>query len=577
MLLRWFCFLAILVPICGFIPGCSTSTSVQPHDGPITSRAPWFADVTREVGLDFVHDPGPIDGKYFMPQSIGSGAALIDFDNSGRLGIYLLQNAGPKSASKNRLYRQEPDGHFTDISAGSGLDFADYCMGVAVGDVNNDGLPDVYISAYSGGRLCLNKGQGRFEEVRESGIDQQIWGTAVSFVDYDRDGWLDLVIVNYVALDPTYPCHRMDGGSGDYCNPDNFKGTLTRLYHNRGQDATGKWLGFEERTEAAGMGRSLGPGLGLLCADFNGDGWPDIFVANDSKANFLWINQKDGTFREEAVQRGLAFNKQGYAPANMGVAYGDVDGSGLPSLFVTHITYEYPSLWKQGPRGLFEDNAAAAGLTTLNWRGTGFGTVLADFDNNGALDLAMVNGRVYRSGPATIPHWNAYAERNQVLANDGLGKFQDISNDNPALCAQPNVARGLAVGDLNGDGGLDLLVTTIGAPAKIYRNVAPKRGHWLMVRAVDPALKRDAIGAEICLKAGNRQWQGLIQPSQSYLCGNDSRAHFGLGTVDRVDVIEVIWPGPVSAGDSTKEIFECPSVDRVIEVHRGKGQKAKTK
>ncbi|HEV2972249.1 MAG TPA: CRTAC1 family protein [Pirellulales bacterium] len=506
-----------------------------------------------------------------MPQCIGSGAALFDFDNDGRLGIYLLQNGGPHSPSKNRLFRQQPDGRFKDVSAGSGLDFAGHCMGVAVGDVNNDGLPDVYVSEYMGGRLFLNRGQGHFEEVTASGIDKQIWGTAVSFLDFDRDGWLDLVIVNYVALDPTYPCIRLNGDGRDYCHPSNFKGTQTHLYHNRGKDANGVWLGFEDRTDAAGLGRTIGPGLGVLCADFNGDGWPDIFVANDNEANRLWINQKNGTFREEAVQRNVAFNSGGEAQGNMGVAFGDVNGTGLPSLFVTHLTSEFPGLWKQGPCGFFQERATESGLTKMAWRGTGFGAVLGDFDQDGALDLALVNGRVSRTTPATKLHWDAYAERNQLFANDGAGKFRDISYDNPALCGQPNVARGLAVGDLNGDGALDLLVTTVGGKARILRNVAPNRGHWLMVRAVEPACGRDAIGADVQIVAGARRWRRLIQPSQSFLSSNDPRAHFGLGAVQHVDAVEVSWP------DGSEEIFSCPSVDRLVEVRRGKGQPVKEK
>ncbi|HEV3021628.1 MAG TPA: VCBS repeat-containing protein, partial [Pirellulales bacterium] len=433
--------------------------------------------MTDDFGLDFTHDPGPIDGSYFMPQSLGSGAAIFDVQGDGHsVGIYLLHNAGPDSSSKNRLFLRQADGKFKDISAGSGLDFAGYCMGVAVGDVNNDGLPDVYVSEYNGGRLFLNRGHGRFEEARAGGIDKQVWGTAASFLDYDRDGWLDLVVVNYVALDPTFPCTRLNGEGRDYCHPQNFTGTVTRLYRNRGRDSKGQWLGFEERTEAAGLGRTLGPGLGVLCADFDGDGWPDIFVANDSKANHLWINQKNGTFREEAILRGLAFNTGGQALANMGVAYGDVDGGGLPSVFITHLTNEYPGLWKQGPRGWFQERAAAAGLADMGWRGTGFGTVMADFNHDGALDLALVNGSVFRAGPATKPHWDAYLERNQLFANDGAGKFRDLSAHNPALCGRPNVGRGLAAGDLDGDGALDLLVTSIGGKARILRNVAESRG-----------------------------------------------------------------------------------------------------
>jgi hypothetical protein len=552
---------------CCLLSGCTQTAAPKAET---VTLPPWFTDVTAEVGLEFTHDPGPIDGGYFMPQIIGSGAALFDFDNDGRLDILLLQNGGPKSSSKNKLYHQQADGRFKDVSAGSGLDFAGYCMGVAVGDVNNDGLPDLYISEYNGGRLFLNQGNGRFQEFKDSGIDNAMWGTAVSFIDYDRDGWLDLVVVNYLDFDPARACTN-PRGQRDYCHPTTFKGMITRLYRNRGRDPKGNWLGFEDRTQAAGLGLTPSPGLGVYCADFNGDGWPDIFVANDAAANHLWINQKDGTFKEEAVPRGLAFNAAGEAQGNMGVAYGDVDGDGLPDLFVTHLASEYHSLWRQGPRGLFQDQASAAGLTRSR-RGTGFGTVLADFDHDGALDLALVNGSVFRiSGVATTPHLAAYADRNQLFANDGAGKFRDISASNPALCDRLNVGRGLAIGDLNGDGALDLLVTQIGGPARVLRNVAPNRGHWLMIRTIDPALKRDAIGAQIRVQAGKRRWQQVIQPSYSYLCSNDPRAHFGLGAADRVEDIEVLWP------DGSEERFPCPTVDRVVEVQRGKGQRVNAK
>jgi hypothetical protein len=575
---RWAVPAGLFVIAIASIGAYITSRATKPPAPSAAGDPTWFADVTDEVRLDFVHNPGPLDGAYFMPQSLGSGAGVIDLNNDGKLAIYLLHNAGPKSASKNRLYERLPEGRYRDISAGSGLDFAGYSMGVAVGDVNNDGLPDAYVSEYRGGRMFLNRGprEGggpRFEEVKASGIGEQVWGTAVSFFDYDRDGWLDLVIVNYVALDPNYPCSGI-GDSRDYCNPGNFPGTVTRLYRNRGCEDQGNWLGFEDRTEPSGLGSKIGPGLGVLCADIDGDGWPDILVANDGKANHLWMNQKNGTFREEAVLHGLAFNAAGEPQANMGVAYGDIDGSGLPSIFITHLTWEFHGLWKQGPRGWFQEKAAAADLTKMKWRGTGFGTVMGDFNQDGALDLALVNGRVSRRGPPSADHWDAYTERNQVLSNDGTGRFRDISESNPALCGKANVGRGLVVADLDGDGALDLLATTTAKPL-LLRNVADKRGHWLLVRAVDPRLKRDAIGAEITVVAGgdgraSRRWQSLVQPSQSYLSSNDPRVHFGLGDDDRVAAIEVLWP------DGLLESFPCPSVDRLVEVHRGQGQALKT-
>jgi hypothetical protein len=532
---------------------------------------PWFADVTAEVGLDFVHDAGPVGG-YFMPQALGSGAALFDYDNDGRLDVYLLQNGGDKGAP-NQLFHQGPDGHFTNVSAGSGLDIAGYNMGVAVGDVNNDGRPDVLVTQYGGVRLFLNNGDGTFTDVtKEAGLSNLAWGASAAFFDYDRDGWLDLVVVNYVDYDPTWPC-TTTAGRPDYCAPRTFPGRTSRLFHNVGAAAAGKGHGvrFEDVSEASGLGQVAGPGLGVVCADFDGDGWPDIFVANDGQPNRLWINRHDGTFAEEAVRHGLAFDAMSQAGAGMGVALGDVDGDGLFDVFVTHLTEETNTLWRQGPRGLFRDRTAAAGLAAASARGTGFGTVLGDFDQDGALDLAVVNGRIAKApaaaNPALGPHWGMYAERNRLFANDGAGRFRDVSAANPAFCGTPAVARGLACGDVDGDGALDLLVTATAGPARLYRNVAPGRGHWLLVRALDPALHRDAYGAEVRVRAGGRAWVRWVNPAGSYLCSNDPRAHFGLGPAERVDAIDVLWP------DGTAETFPGCAADQKLTLSKGSGQK----
>jgi hypothetical protein len=311
----------------------------------------------------------------------------------------------------------------------------------------------------------------------------------------------------------------------------------------------------------------------VVCADFNGDHWPDILIANDSKANRLWINQKDGKFEEEAVQRGIAFNRMGNAEANMGIAVGDVDGDGLFDILVTHLTEETHTLWKQGPVGLFRDQTAESRLAAPRYRGTGFGTVLADFDNDGALDLAVVNGRVSRGPPAAVegldPFWRAYAERNQLFANDGKGNFRDLSADNAPFCGTFGVGRGLAVADLDNRGALDLLVTRVADRARLYRNVAPHRGHWLTVRAFDPERKRDAYGAEVTVYAGKRVWRRTVNPGYGYLCSNDPRAHFGLGAVKRVDRIEVVWPdGPVRV-----ETFPGGPVDALRTLRRGEGDR----
>ena len=551
-------------------------------------RPAWFRDVTTEVGLDFLHDAGPT-GAYFMPQSIGSGAALFDFDGDGRLDVYLLQNGGPNGAT-NRLYRQTADGRFQDVSKGSGLDIAGYNMGVAVGDINNDGRPDVLVTQYGGVKLFLNNGDGTFRDAtEEAGLDNPGWGASAAFVDYDRDGWLDLVIVNYVLYVPSHAC-PMASGKQEFCGPNHFPGSVTKLYRNLGRDSAGKpgSVRFADVTIPAGLGRLAGPGLGVVCADFDGDGWPDVIVANDGQPNRLWINRPNQdsrttadtprVFLEEAVPRGLAYNGMGQPQANMGTALADVDGDGLFDLFVSHVRQEQNVLWRQGPRGQFRDGTATAGLTDIRWHGTGFGVVLADFDNDGAPDLAVVNGDIEASAAASDvaaaadlgPFWSRYAQRNQLFANDGKGRFQELSRAGEPFCASPNVARGLAWGDVFSDGGVDLLVTTIAGPARLYRNIVPHRGHWVTVRAIDPFLNRDAYGARVTVRAGGRARVGLINPGESFLCSNDPKAHFGLGAFDQVDSVSLLWP------DGTEEVFPGGPADQVMVLEKGRGEPEKT-
>lgn len=569
--------LAIVLVLAGTGSGCHKSDEPAPtppaRATPVAAPAPaWLQDVTEKTGLNFTHDVGPV-GTYFMPESLGSGAAIFDFDSDGLMDLFLLQNAGTNSTSRHQLFHHENDGRFLAVSAGSGLDLPGRGMGVAIGDVDNDGKPDVFITEFDKVRLFHNRGSGRFAEItREAGLDNPHWGMSAAFFDYDRDGWLDLIVINYVDYSHSNKCQDPQGRPM-YCGPSGFPGTISRLFHNVA--GRGGGIRFEDVTMSAGLGKLAGPGLGVVCADANGDRWPDVFIANDGHVNWLLINQQNGTFKEEAAQRGIAYNEMGVVQANMGIAIGDANGDGLFDILVTHLSTETHALWKQGPRGYFQDRTASSRVAASTWRGTGFGTVFSDLNSDGAQDLIVVNGGIKRLTIDSAPHgkanhdpfWNGFEQRNQIFANNGKGVFTDGSAANLAFSGTAAVSRGLAVGDLDNDGGPDLVVTRIAAPARIYGNVAP-RGHWLTVRVVDPALGgRDAYGAEVTITTTDRRQTAWVNPSQSYLCSNDPRAHFGLDSATKVEGINVVWP------DGSEEQFPGVAADQFITLRKSAGQR----
>jgi hypothetical protein len=548
-----------------FMTGCRRSQT-----NATSSSAEWFSNITASSGLVFNHTAGT---NYFMPDQVGSGVALLDYDNDGRLDVYFVQGAEVVPGARNQLFHQETDGTFKNVSAGSGLDVSGRGMGAIVGDVNNDSLPDMAVTEYGATRLFQNLGGGKFKEVtREAGIDNPRWAAPASFIDYDRDGWLDLVVGNYVDYDPTQICHDVQGVQ-DFCAPTAFGSTATRLWRNATKQPGGAPR-FEDRSEVSGLFRSPGVALGLICADFNGDSWPDIFCADDGRPNRLFINQRNGTFTEEAVQRGLAFNAMGATAANMGTAFADVDGDGLGDVFVTHLAEEYHSLYKQGPRGLFLDQIGASGLQSQSWRGTGFGTVLVDFNNDGAPDLASANGlvrRIFKNqtpvAPGVMPWWSRYAQKSQLFINEGGGKFRDLSLTQPSLCGEAMIGRSLVFGDLDNDGAQDLILSSVAGPARVLRNVAPNRGHWIKLRLLLPQHGgRDAIGAEVILTTGGKRHWAVLQPATSYLVSHDPALHFGIGTAESVDSIEVLWP------DGAKETFNGGAVDKLFVLKKGEGK-----
>jgi len=535
------------------IAGCRS------NDMPIVTATvpPWFEDVTASSGIDFRQVPYA-EKPYFMPTIVGCGVACFDADSDGRLDLLFLQGGGSENTC--RFYRQTAPMKFVDHTAQSGLGITGHNMGATIGDVNNDGRPDVVITQYGGVRLFLNDGEAKFRDAsKESGILDPMWATSCAFLDYDRDGKLDLFVANYVDYDSGWPCSAPDGAP-DFCAPKSFSGTADMLFHNRGNGQ------FEDVSLSSGIAKLVGPGLGVICADLSGDGWTDIFVANDGHPNRLWINQHNGTFRDEAVSRGVAYNAMGNAEANMGIAPADFDGDGLIDLYVTHLANETNRLWKQGPPGAFRDRTVEMKLNATRWRGTGFGTVAGDFDCDGLPDLAVMNGRVAKDLRAKNPHlgefWGLYGERNQVFRNVGNG-FDDVSIHNPTFCDNANIGRGLIAVDLDDDGGLDLVTTAVNGPAQIYRNVAPNRGHWVRIRAIDPASKRDAIGTELVVVAGEKRYLRVLNPAESFLCASAPEVHVGLGGAEKIDRIEVRWP------DGAEESFPATNADRRIVLRKG--------
>jgi enediyne biosynthesis protein E4 len=503
-----------------------------------------YIDATKHTGIDFIHEPG-VDDSYFMPESLGSGCAFFDYDNDGLLDVYLINsgwhaNQQNKPRVTNHLFHQNRDHTFTDVTEKSGLTGNGYGMGVAIGDYDNDGFVDVYVTNYGSAVLYHNNGNGTFTDAtKTAGVNDPYWGTSAAFFDYDRDGFLDLFVANYVKFDPKVVC--MDkAGRLDYCGPQGYSGEPDKLFHNNGNGT------FTDVSDSSGITKVAGKGLGVFVFDFNHDTYPDIYVANDGEPNFLWINQQNGTFVDQASPSGAAVNASGQPEAGMGVTGGDLDGSGNLDLFITHLRDEKNTLYKNNSSKGFQDESWALGLAGPSLPYTGFGTGFFDYDNDGDLDLAVVNGRVTR-GPLLVKtekpgYWDYYAEPNQLYQNDGTGHFKLAANDAGPFASTIENSRGLAFGDFDNDGDIDLLVSNEGGPAHLYRNDLHNNNHWLTIRAVDPKLHRDAIGAEVTVVVNGKRLMQPVTSAYSYLSSNDFRVHFGLGSATSVEAIEIRWP-----------------------------------
>ena len=527
--------------------------------------SPLFTEITTQAGLNFVHDAA-VEGDYFFPEVQGSGGGFLDYDNDGDLDILLLngsyRNKKAANPPKNQLFRQEKNGSFTDVTSGSGIHSNEYSNGLAVGDIDNDGFVDLYISSLGQDKLYRNTGTGKFQDVTEkSGIKDSTWGTSTLFFDFDRDGFLDLYVATYVVYDPAAVCTDKMGRT-DYCGPSAYTGQPDVLLRNKGNST------FVDVSGSSGIGAVISKGLGVISADFNDDAYPDIYVANDGEPNQMWINQRNGTFRDVAMKLGAAVNAMGQAEAGMGIAFGDINGDLDLDLFVTHLRDETNTLYSNAGQLGFQDDTTASGLGPPSVPYTGWGTGFFDYDHDGDLDVAIANGRVTR-GPSLVQkkpeeHWDPYKEPPMLFENDGTGQFQDACKKAESFCSKIENGRLLAFGDVDNDGDLDLLLGNCGGPARLYRNDAVKNGHWVMVRAIDPATKRDAIGAKLTVHAGGKRFVRMIAPSYSYVASNDHRAHFGIGAATRIDKIEVVWP------DGFNQVFPSAEVDRLITLQKGK-------
>ena len=532
---------------------------------------PFFTEVTSALGFTQTELHKWPAGTHALPEIIGSGVALFDYNNDEALDILHIRFPPPGSTdtpAPNRLFRQQPDGTFVDVTETAGIGDTGYGQGVAIGDVDNDGDADVYVTNYGPNAFYRNNGDGTFS-LAEVGISNDAWGTSATFGDYDGDGYLDLYVANYVQFNPEMVC-RGKHSAPDYCNPQVFNAAPDRLFRNRG-DGT-----FTDVTEQAGIAAMPGRGLGVVCLDLTGDGWADFYVANDGEANQLWVNQTDGTFTEEAIVRGLAFNTYGQPEGSMGIAVGDVNGDTRIDLFATHLSGETNTLYTASSYSVFVDVTEVAGFAGRDLLYTGFGCGFLDFDNDADLDIALVNGRVKRGaileGANVGDFWNFYAEPNLLFQNSGTGRertettitFNDVSSLAPDFTEKIEVSRGMAFGDIDRDGDVDMVVSGLNNQLRVFRNDAPTpENNWLFVQAITQ--NRDALGAQVTLQTGSSALTAYVLAGTSYLSSNDPSVHFGLGTINKIEAIEVHWQ------DGNRERFPGTPTNRFVTVYQGKG------
>ncbi|MBI4586307.1 MAG: CRTAC1 family protein [Planctomycetes bacterium] len=521
-----------------------------------------FEEATPEAGLNFTNVSGSPE-KYWITDSTAGGGAVLDFDGDGFMDLYLV--SGSRWDLKpgdpppiNRLFRNRGDGTFEDATARSGAGDPGWGQGAVAADYDGDGDPDLYVTNIGANRLFRNEGSGVFTDVTSrAGVPGPGWSTGAAFADADGDGDLDLFVVGYVAFDPRHPPN--DGkpcawqGLPVFCGPQGLPGERDIFYRSRG-DGT-----FEEAVVAAGLGDQEGHyGFQPVFFDYDLDGDPDLFVANDSRPNSFYENRGNGTFQESAVLRGVAYNEGGRSQASMGVAVGDADGDGRLDLYVTNFDFDTNTLYKNNSDGFFEDVSTYSGVGPVSYRAMGWGAAFADFDNDGDLDLISVNGHLYPAVEGR-PDFQGYEQRHFLFANDGRGRFAE--GGEAAGITRRSCGRGVLVLDLENDGDLDLVILSLDGAPLVFKNETAGAGHWLKARPVGAGKNRDAVGARVTVRWGGRRSAGEVRRGEGYLSSMDPRPHFGLGA----------WTGPVQVevrfrSGRVKEV-QVESADRLIEVH----------
>jgi len=534
-----------------------TGASVAPYQSGVH-----FTDITRQAGINFVQHNGAF-GKKYLPETMGSGCAFIDYDGDGYPDILILNSKDWTPGGQHyysALYHNNRNGTFTDVTKGSGLDVEMYAMGVAVADYDNDGKPDIYITALEGDHLFHNEGNGKFKDVTaQSGIKNANFGTGAAWVDYDRDGKADLFVANYIQWTPqTDQWCSLDGVNKSYCTPDKSKGAPSKLYHNLGN---GK---FEDVSQKAGIADKSSKSLGVLVVDYNNDGWPDLFIANDTQANKLYRNNKNGTFTEEGLSAGVAFGEDGAARGAMGVDWADYDHSGRASLLVGNFSNQMLGLYHNEGNGLFVDEAPSSVVGRASLLDLTFGAFFFDYDLDGYADILAANGHTETDIDRVQPKVQ-YKEAPLLFHNAGGKKFENVSSGVGPDFSRPLVARGVANADIDRDGDLDILFTTNGGPAILLRNDGGNRNKWLSLRLEGTRSNRSALGAVVRIESAlGKQWN-MVRSGGSYCSQSDLALTFGLAQDPVVNSISIEWPS------GTKQQFNNIPANQFLKINESRG------